>query len=78
MSRSRKNHPIGANTKAESERRFKQTEHQRERHHVRQQLRASVDDADPRLHVAPFGNPYRGPKDGKQYDGAMGEKGLRK
>lgn len=78
MSRSRKTHPIGANTKAESERGFKRAEHQRERHHVRQRLRVSVDDADPRLHVAPFGDPHRGPKDGKQYDRSMGEKALRK
>ncbi len=78
MSRSRKKHPIGANAKAESERRFKQAEHQRERHHVRQQLRVSADDADPRLHAAPFGDPYRGPKDGKQYDRTMAEKGMRK
>ena len=78
MSRSRKRHPIGANTKAESERRFKQSEHQRERHHVRQRLRVGVDDADARLHGAPFGNPHCGPKDGKQYDRAMGEKCLRK
>jgi hypothetical protein len=78
MSRSRKKHPIGAITKAESERSYKQAEHQRERHHARQQLRVSVDDADPRLHGAPFGDPYRGPKDGKQYDRTMGEKGLRK
>jgi hypothetical protein len=78
MSRSRKKHSIGANTKAESERGFKQAEHQRERHHVRQRLRVSADEADPRLHVAPFGNPHCEPKEGKQYDRAMGEKGLRK
>ena len=78
MSLSRKKHPIGANAKAESERRFKQAEHQRERHHVRQRLRVSVDDADPRLHAAPFGNPHCGPKDGKAYDRQMSAKALRK
>lgn len=78
MSRSRKRRPISANTGAESERRFKQAEHQRERHHVRQRLRIAADDADPRLHGAPFGNPYCGPKDGKRYDRAMTEKYLRK
>ena len=78
MSRSRKKHPISGITKAESERSFKRAEHQRERHHVRQRLRVALDDADPRLHVVPFGNPYSGPKDGKRYDRAMTEKDLRK
>ncbi len=78
MSRSRKKHPIGGNTKAESERGFKRSEHQRERHHVRQRLRVSGDDADARLHGAPFGNPHCGPKDGKQYDRTRGSKGMRK
>ena len=78
MSRSRKRRPISANTGAESERRFKQAEHRRERHHVRQLLRIAADDADPRLHVAPFGDPWCGPKDGKRYDRAITEKYLRK
>jgi hypothetical protein len=78
VSRSRKNHPIGGITGAKSERRFKQAEHQRERHHVRQRLRVALDDADPRLHLAPFGDPLCGPKDGKRYDRAMVEKDLRK
>lgn len=78
MSRSRKKHPVRAITTAESERRFKQAEHQRERHHVRQRLRVAVDDTDRRLHTAPFGNPYCGPKDGKTHDGAMAEKVMRK
>jgi hypothetical protein len=78
MSRSRKKHPVGAHTKAESEQRYKQAEHQRERHHVRQRLRISIDDADPRLHRAPFGDPWGGPKDGKRYDPAMDVKERRK
>ena len=77
MSRSRKKHPIGANTKAESERQFKRAEHQRERHHVRQRLRVSGDDDDPRLHPAPFGNPYGGPKDGKRFYGSGDLRAMR-
>ena len=78
MSRSRKKHPVVAVTCAESEKDYKRAEHQRERHHVRQRLRVSADDVDPRLHAPPFGDPRLGPKDGKHYRRAMDARAMRK
>ena len=78
MSRSYRQTPIFGMTTAASERRYKAAEHQRERHHVRQRLRISVDDADRRLHREPFGNPGSGPKDGKIYWSDAARKDMRK
>jgi hypothetical protein len=63
MSRSRKKHPITGITCAETEKEFKQQEHQRERSHVRDALKS---DKDVLPHPKQFGNPWAGPKDGKQ------------
>lgn len=65
MSRSRKKHPITGITKAESEKDWKQQESQRLRKRVNDALKS-----DPEREVLPhereFGNPWLGPKDGKQ------------
>ena len=66
MSRSRKKMPVTGITCAESDKPFKVAEHRRERRHVAVQLHVNPDDAAPRLHPAPFGNPWAAPKDGKQ------------
>lgn len=66
MARSYRKTPAGGITTASSERLFKQQEHQRERHAVKQMLSAFADDSvlpDPKR----FGNPWAGPKDGKRY-----------
>lgn len=78
MSRSYRRTPIFGMTIVASERRYKATEHQRERHHVRQRLRVTVDDTDRRLHREPFGNPSAGPKDGKRYWRGVSPKDMRK
>ena len=76
MSRSRKKTPIIGHTKAESEKAFKQAEHQRERTAVRDALRTGSE-------ILPaekeFGNPWKGDKDGKQWlRGPDRDKWLRK
>jgi hypothetical protein len=78
MSRSYWRTPVFGVTTAASERRYKASEHQRERHHVRQRLRIVADDADRRLHREPFGNPWAGPKDGKVYWPSAPRKDMRK
>lgn len=78
MSRSYRRTPIFGTTTTASERRFKAIEHQPERHHVRQRLRISADDTDRRLHRAPFGNPWDGPKDGKAYWASAAREDMRK
>ena len=69
MSRSRKKYPITGITTAETEKEFKQQEHQRERARVR----TALADLDVEGEVLPdskqFGNPWSGPKDGKRYHG---------
>lgn len=56
-------------TCAETEKEFKQQEHQRERARVRTAL--ANFDADEKVLPDPveFGNPWAGPKDGRQYHG---------
>ena len=67
MSRSRKKRPIAGITTAETEKEFKQQEHQRERARVRTAL-ANFDDEEKVLpHPKQFGDPWNGPKDGKRY-----------
>ena len=51
MSRRYRKLPSLGTTTVSSERRYKATEHQRERHHVRLRLRASRDDTDRRLNI---------------------------
>jgi hypothetical protein len=63
MSRSRKKHPITGITTAETEKEFKQQEHSRERAKVRDALRTEKEILP---HAKEFGNPWDGPKDGKQ------------
>ena len=64
MSRSRRKTPIFGITTSESEKRFKQHEHQRERAAVRSVLR---DEPEVLPDPKEFGNPWGGPKDGKLY-----------
>jgi hypothetical protein len=64
MSRSRKKHPVTGMTLAESEKKFKQQEHQRERTAVRAAL---SEDKEILPHPKEYGNPWSGPKDGKQW-----------
>lgn len=65
MSRSRKKRPITGITCAETEKEFKQQEHQRERARVRTAL-ANFDVEEEVLpHPKEFGDPWNGPKDGK-------------
>ena len=69
MSRSRKKTPVTGTTLAETEKEFKQQEHQRERARVRTAL-ANFDDEEKVLpHPNEFGNPWAGPKDGKRHHG---------
>ncbi len=77
MSRGYRQNPVFSTTTAPSERRYKATEHQRERHHVRQRLRVAVEDTDRRLHREPFGHPLAGPKDGKVYSRGAAPKDMR-
>ena len=62
MSRSRKKHPITGITLAETEKEFKQREHQRERSRIRDALRTGKEVLP---HPKEFGDPWDGPKDGR-------------
>lgn len=66
MSRSFRKNLIFGITTAESEKEFKQQEHQRKRKRVNDALQS-----DPEREVLPhekeFGNPWAGPKDGKRH-----------
>ena len=61
MSRSRKRTPVVAFGTTDCSRLYKRNEHQRERAAVRAAIRADRDLPSPRL----FGDPVRGPIDGK-------------
>lgn len=65
MSRSRKKKPITGVTKADTEKDWKQQEHQRERANVRTALANFDEEADVLPDPDEFGNPWKGPKDGK-------------
>ena len=67
MSRSRKKTPIVGMTTMSSDKPFKRDEHRRERRAVRTLLNAGLDGDDKRLHSKDYGNPWKAPKDGKQY-----------
>lgn len=69
MSRSRKKTPITGITLAETEKEFKQQEHQRERARVRTALANLDEESDVLPHPNEFGNPWAGPKDGRRYHG---------
>lgn len=66
MSRSRKKRPITGITKADTEKEFKQQEHQRERANIRTVLSAYDGEGDVLPHPKQFGNPWSAPKDGKR------------
>lgn len=65
MSRSRKKKPITGVTKADTEKEWKQQEHQRERARVRTALSNFDEDGDVLPAPVEFGDPWKGPKDGK-------------
>ena len=79
MSRSRKKKPIAGITGSETEKDFKQQEHQRERARVRTVL-ANIDPDEKVLpHPKEFGNPWSGPKDGKiDYTGWDNEEKIKR
>lgn len=64
MSRSRKKHPVVPITTAETDKPFKQQEHQRERSGVRDALKT---DKEVLPHPKQYGDPWKGMKDGKQF-----------
>jgi hypothetical protein len=66
MSRSRKKKPITGITGSETEKDWKQQEHQRERANVRTALANFDEDGDVLPAPLEFGNPWAGPKDGKR------------
>lgn len=65
MSRSRKKVPVAGITTAETEKEFKQQEHQRERARIRTALANFDEDGELLPHPKQFGDPWDGPKDGK-------------
>lgn len=75
MSRSKKKHPITGITFAETEKKFKQAEHRRERAHVRDALKTEKELLP---HQKKFGDPWDGPKDGKRTWTSNIEKAKRK
>jgi hypothetical protein len=77
MSRSRKKRPVTGITKSETEKEFKQQEHSRERAAVRDALKT---DKELLPHPKEYGNPWKGPKDGKRFwtDDEYEEKAKRK
>jgi len=66
MTRSKRRTPVIGITTARSDKPFKVSEHRAERRKTRVVVKRSEDGDDPRLHGAPYGNPYSAPKDGKQ------------
>lgn len=77
MSRSRRKTPITGTTTAASDKPYKADEHQRERAAVKQALHVHADDT-----AVPaskqFGDPWKAPKDGKQFFAAATDRDLRK
>jgi len=68
MSRSRRKNPFCGVTKAESDKKFKQLEHRRERANVSTQVRSfNIEDEDVDIAVndEKFGNRWSSPKDGR-------------
>lgn len=78
MSRSRKKNPVTGITLAETEKEFKQQEHQRERARVRTALSNLGEDQEVLPHPKEFGSPWAGPKDGKWYHGGTEYEGKAK
>jgi hypothetical protein len=66
MSRSSRRTPCTGMTLASSDKPFKTQEHRRERTAVRKVLRVTEDDA-ALPHPKAFGDPWKAPKDGKQW-----------
>ena len=65
MSRSRRKTAVMPITTAVSEKDYKAANHRSERRTVRTALASGSDDTAPKLHQD-YGNPWNGPKDGKQ------------
>ncbi len=77
MSRSRRKNPCAGITTARSDKPFKVQEHRAERRAVGVTLRTTLDQDAPALqHV--YGDPWRAPKDGKQWWDDCDAKFLRK
>ena len=74
MSRSRKRTPITGSTVAESDKAYKQAEHQRERAAVKVAVREGGEPPAARA----FGNPWQSEKDGKLYWRVDQERARRK
>lgn len=74
MTRSRRKTPIIGITTAESEKDFKQIEHRRERRKVHSAVKSGEEAPDHRH----FGNPWSGPKDGRQFLHEPNERLMRK
>lgn len=72
MSRSRLHTPAGGWTGAPSEKEFKQQAHKKERRRTKMHLDVGDDDTD-LPHSKKYGNPWSGPKDGRQYFGHLKE-----
>ena len=77
MSRSRRKNPCAGITTARSDKPFKVQEHRAERRATRQIVTSSQDDADPRL-FSVYGDPWKAPKDGKQWWPGCDQPFLRK
>lgn len=76
MGKSRKKHPFGGITACDSEKHYKQQEHKRARHQIKQMLKTGAEEL---LHIKKYGNPWNGPKDGKiRFDLKRFQKGMRK
>jgi hypothetical protein len=67
MSGSTRKTPVMGITTARSDKPFKVDEHRRERRSVRTLLRSGFDGDDRRFWSKLFGDPWRAPKDGKQW-----------
>jgi hypothetical protein len=73
MSRSRKKKPGGGIAVADSDKPFKTAEHRRERRAAAAALKGGNEPS-----PADYGNPYRAPKDGKQYWTGHDDRWMRK
>lgn len=67
MTNSFKKVPVCGHTCAESDKSYKVQEHRRERRYVRQLLNFEDDYDDFRYDEREYGDPWRAPKDGKQW-----------
>lgn len=70
MSRSRRKTCIAGISNKTSNKSFKQAEHRRERHAVKQQLHCGYDEYE-LVHPRKYGNEWDSPRDGKMYFGDL-------